>query len=547
MKIIKFRRGHATNSSSSHSIILAGTFSGSSPYGNEYGWDWFTIEDEIGKLEYMGTQLKNLVGLREPYDENTDWSVREAKQAKLDEDAAAKIKELLGVDISPGGYVDHQSVMGCPTTWDGSEPNIEFFAEFSKALAKDPTVAIRGGNDNEDRCHCGSENDYIHGGLSCTCEGKPHPSLEHKTKGFRGYGSMLSIMTRARKSNGVWVLYSPHDGSKLHLDLRPEDLSMPADSYRPEFPELVDLKINDYCDIGCKFCYQDSTEQGGTAPTHRILTWMQTCQEQGVLEVAIGGGEPTLHPEFGVILEEASKRFLNVAFTTKDTRWLSNEKLVQTICGLEQVRSIGWSVNSASEMTRVKEAFRNAFGEMKTEKDYQDKEYTRWHATSGAPKLVFHLIPDATPPKSAVAVLKAMERDDTVLMLGLKQVGRGEGFKSTGGAKAVLDHAFREMPSEQRGSGDYQWTYTPPAFEGSISIDTAFAQQYKAELDKHNVSQTLYYLEEGRFSLYYDAVANQYGPSSYEPTKMRPALMSRSSSFPMPVKEMFSTVGTLKV
>ena len=30
----------------------------------------------------------------------------------------------------------------------------------------------------------------------------------------------------------------------------------------PDFPESIDIKITNYCEINCKFCYEDSTTKG---------------------------------------------------------------------------------------------------------------------------------------------------------------------------------------------------------------------------------------------------------------------------------------------
>lgn len=30
---------------------------------------------------------------------------------------------------------------------------------------------------------------------------------------------------------------------------------------QPEFPESIDLKITDYCDMGCPYCHESSTKK----------------------------------------------------------------------------------------------------------------------------------------------------------------------------------------------------------------------------------------------------------------------------------------------
>ena len=58
-------------------------------------------------------------------------------------------------------------------------------------------------------------------------------------------------------------------------------------------PELVDIKITDYCPFGCKYCYQGSTAKGTHAKTDTINTLSYALGRMHVFEVALGGGEPT--------------------------------------------------------------------------------------------------------------------------------------------------------------------------------------------------------------------------------------------------------------
>jgi hypothetical protein len=69
---------------------------------------------------------------------------------------------------------------------------------------------------------------------------------------------------------------------------------------RPEFPESVDLKVTDYCDLGCKYCHEDSTTEGRHGPVGVIYRMLRDAPPG--TEVAIGGGDPLSHPEIDLIL-----------------------------------------------------------------------------------------------------------------------------------------------------------------------------------------------------------------------------------------------------
>jgi hypothetical protein len=56
----------------------------------------------------------------------------------------------------------------------------------------------------------------------------------------------------------------------------------------------------------------------------------------------------------------------------------------------------------------------------------------------------------------------------------------------------------------------------------TISIDTPLAAYSDAALRLAGVPEWLYEVQEGRFSMYLDAVDCKLGPSSYEPGNMKP-------------------------
>ena len=69
-------------------------------------------------------------------------------------------------------------------------------------------------------------------------------------------------------------------------------------------PELCDISITDKCSFGCSYCYQDSKpnrKHGRKDLVETVLKGFETVPYQ----IAIGGGEPTQHPDFPYILRKA--------------------------------------------------------------------------------------------------------------------------------------------------------------------------------------------------------------------------------------------------
>jgi MoaA/NifB/PqqE/SkfB family radical SAM enzyme len=69
-------------------------------------------------------------------------------------------------------------------------------------------------------------------------------------------------------------------------------------------PELVDIAITDKCYMGCTYCYQDSRPKRDHAPKELVEKMIQGF-DYAPYQVAIGGGEPTLHPDLPYILRRA--------------------------------------------------------------------------------------------------------------------------------------------------------------------------------------------------------------------------------------------------
>ena len=67
------------------------------------------------------------------------------------------------------------------------------------------------------------------------------------------------------------------------------------------YPEFYDVKITDYCEGNCSYCYMDSTCKGKhhTDILGKIDSYFgKMSDNERPFQVAIGGGEPTTHPEF---------------------------------------------------------------------------------------------------------------------------------------------------------------------------------------------------------------------------------------------------------
>jgi hypothetical protein len=448
--IHNLRAGFATNSSSSHSVVIIPPQSvgryrdiAAPTNGNGYGSQDFILASTEAKMRYLAAQL---VYTLRPSDRDRYIAMFEPHVPNLRAIMPKNDRDYTGF------YVDHQSAM----TFPNGAP-MDFVERLADIFKSDRTV-IQGGSD---------------GGTSLTVDGEPEPIFEALKE---------SYYTRTRVEGGYLTIYNWETGNKVRLS---------ADDLPPytkaQAPELVDLKITDYCAAGCAFCYQSSTVKGAHAPFERIAKSITTLKQLGVFEVAIGGGEPTDHPDFDRIINLLGKEEITPNFTTFTDRWLASSSVVEAVN--EHVRGIGVSVTNAKGLA-LAETIRAAF-------------QNHWKA----PKvMVQHVVGSVPMWVTTDLITTAFKAGFPVLLLGYKEVGFGGGYKR---------HDIGEDVPFM-----IKMALTPNA---SLSVDTALLDQYPTLPEMLGAPTALTTSPEGKFSCYIDAVTEQMAKSSYvRPEEMEP-------------------------
>ncbi len=67
-------------------------------------------------------------------------------------------------------------------------------------------------------------------------------------------------------------------------------------------PEKVSFSITNYCSKGCEFCYSNATPNGAFFEIEHLPMVVSQLVQNRVLQVTVGGGEPTAHPHLTQIL-----------------------------------------------------------------------------------------------------------------------------------------------------------------------------------------------------------------------------------------------------
>lgn len=448
--LLNVRLGFANNSSSSHSIVFLKNPSAASDKdsgGYEFGWDFFTAVSRRSKENYLiatvGSHLKNMVG------EST---------------ARIILGHLLNRPVNDmrfDGYVDHQSCLVVPQDFHGNSIDVEYFRELSDVILRDD-VAVLGGNDNSDARH-----PLLDDSVSTALKGVPE---DNYTEGWV-----------ARKDGNVWAFFHRPTGNKIRFafddDVKYEKSSL---------PELVDIKITDFCPYGCPFCYQGSTTEGKHADRYTVMSYADVLSENKVFEVAIGGGEPTLHPNFVEFLKYFRSNGIVPNFTTRNLAWLRGESRdeILNLCG-----SFAVSTEKAEDVTKLATSLR-----------YHGVDFK---------KVTLQFIAGATDVwRFRQLIETAMKEGLTYTILGYKTTGRGNNFKPASTA-------------------DDCWNVLMEVLENHkymrVGIDTVFAEQIESRLKEEKVNPAFYHTKDGIFSCYIDAVKKMIAPSSYcEESKYKP-------------------------
>jgi hypothetical protein len=455
MRIHNIRYGFATNSSSSHSIVLLSTPApddGQDTY-QEFGWDHFTIGNEENKLAYVGQAVKsNLQSLH---------NLSQEDAATL----AEKYVDLERGKIDPTGYIDHQSVFQLPVhpvfknSWRCPKLHKKYIQQLLDVV-KDPNVVILGGSDNDDEDHhLSSLGTEILSRIMCD-------------------GRAGTVWGRYDEAGKFWSLFDIEQGYKVRFSFSDDVVS----AEKSEVPELVDLKITDFCDRGCSYCYQDSKKTGEHGKPDVIKRIISCLSDLETFEVTFGGGEPTSHPQFFEILQHCASVGIVANFTTADIDFvIKNYEQIQSIgC----VGGIGYSAGYGFDTEKLAKLFA------------LNDRHSR-------PKITLHVVEGMVSNNSLEQTIKQADMFGFgVLVLGFKETGRATKpayNKKEFNLEKVLDGFFEK-----------KW-WTGP----HLSLDTMLVNKHKDWLHKHS-DPVMFTSREGAHSMYIDGVKQTMHASSYD-------------------------------
>ena len=285
--------------------------------------------------------------------------------------------------------------------------------------------------------------------------------------------------TRVRKLQPEEVYYE-YNKFKQNIFTKPE-----IELMKPEFPESIDLKITNYCENNCPFCYANCNKEGKHGDTDFIKHIIE--QMHPYTEIAIGGGNALSHPDLVDILKFAKYNKVICNMTLKDLDIINNSDLVIQLLKNNLVECIGISPTNIDTL----------------QQSINITTEGRWNS------YIIHLIV-GIHGKEFIDQLKDKRNYlgalDKVLFLGYKEIGRGINYNSKYKKQIKENTEYLKKCIQENNL----------PFTGEIvSFDNLAIDQLQLQTIKD--FNTLYQGKDGQFSFYIDAVKQTYAKSSLEP------------------------------
>lgn len=286
----------------------------------------------------------------------------------------------------------------------------------------------------------------------------------------------MEILAQYQNGNTQTILYV--DGTRERY--LPDD-----EPGQPIHPESMDIKITNYCDLGCPYCHESSTEAGKHGDLDKLINILAAAKLPRGIEVAIGGGNPLAHPDLMSFLTELKQLGMVSNLTVNQGHIIRYNDLLVSLMERGLVYGLGISI---------------------TNRNY--KKLGRFLTNLGEhrQRVVFHVIAGVDDLEVLDELLK-LEAQPKVLVLGYKTWGFGEQYFSPE-VEQKIKHWYR---------------FLPRYFDRvHLCFDNLGVEQLNMRRFFTSEGWETYFLgEDFTYTMYLDAVEQQYAPTSRSPLKLR--------------------------
>ena len=457
MKLIyikNFRKGFATNSSSTHSLIYKNKddmFKDLDIFELDYydRFDSTIAATREAKIKYICSQIFHNKFLLEVmckyYPEMEQYMPlvkRQNEEYNKDYNDPTRDDRVFG--SCARGDLELSGI-----------DNIEFNVKYLSNIIDNDEIVIVGGSD---------EANFVYE----TCE-------NHRT-----YLDLLDIDKKYNvvKNGNYWVGVNHWNGNRIRFNTT-------SDECIPEYPELIDLKITNKCNHGCKFCYMGSNMKGQHADIkflksiiHNVSSSTDDDYKKRV-EFAIGGGNVLLYPDLEelFIYMHENNHIINTTINVNDVKEICTNETFKRIFNM-YVNGVGISISNENDVEIL-----NKYNINKVFKNI---------------KFTLHLIPEMLGVETTRNIINEAKKHNyfSVLFLGYKYNNRGASIVPEKFTNTDLYNLFKDM---------YM-----------IGVDTTFLNTYYDYISNNFEDELTCTKNEGEYSMYIDGVTKNAYKSSYQ-------------------------------
>lgn len=272
--------------------------------------------------------------------------------------------------------------------------------------------------------------------------------------------------TLATYVNGSNLVILYEDGTKVRVE-----------NGKSLFPESMDVKITNYCDVGCTYCHEMSTPSGKHASLDNLELFDTYLYElPDGIEIAIGGGNPLAHPDIEEFLVKLKSHGKICNLTVNEQHFFEPEyqKMLEYFIESDLIKGLGYSYYS----------------------EYCDMKYEH---------LVNHVVVGVTPFSELEKIVTVNKK---VLLLGFK-FDTGFGIN------------FGKNPEVQRNIEEWKYNLKEASKIAKLSFDNlAIKQLEPRSLFSSDEEYSRFYMgDDGEHTMYFDLVKGEYASSSTSKTR----------------------------
>ena len=276
--------------------------------------------------------------------------------------------------------------------------------------------------------------------------------------------------------NGNYSVSIFDDGTKIRYNK--------LDHFDPQFPESIDLKATNLCDMGCAACHENSTPDG----KHGDLSLPFLSTLRPGTELAIGGGNPLAHPDLIPFLERMKEQGVICNITVNQKHFEQSYGQIKSMQMNGLIHGVGISPYRF-DLKFLMEA-------------------------KSIKNLVLHFIVGYHDP---MFIKQFEHKNFNALFLGFKEFRRGKDYFEQKMSQVTYNMwDLRSMIAEYVKPDKKNPAFTTVCFD-----NLALEQLHVKEMLPAEQWEAMYMGDDGSFTMYVDAVEQTYSPTSTTPVEAR--------------------------